>query len=149
MIFTDGNAIYIQYALQGKTDTSFDFNRQKYLERIHNYLNNWKNIKAELVEHANKIRQEFNPYASSLSILSDYLNRVDHEWLQNIAEEEYFFKSNIAGWIKDVRDAIDKVDESIDKIKKGFTDVSNIRTAVDELMDKYSGRGYFNYDQGN
>jgi hypothetical protein len=141
--------LYIEYVLQGRDGLAFDLNKRNYFERIKHSLSKWANVKSMLISHAIKITTEFNPNSSGFDLLSNYLHQNELEWLRETAQNEYSAYSNFANWVKHVEGALKKVDDEMTDIKKGVSDVVKLRMAVDDLMEIYSGRGYFNYDRCN
>lgn len=141
--------MYVEYVLQGKTDMDFDSKRKNYFERIRDSLRNWENIRNMLIGHAKKINAEFKPYAYGFSLLSNYLTKDDLAWLQDVVNAEYSLCARLDKWVEEVVKAINRVDEVKAKIKSGTSGTKELRSAVDELMEVYSGRGYFNYAEGN
>jgi hypothetical protein len=137
---------YAEAAIKGKSKEPFtDIDEQNDFDETKKRINGWPDLRIKILDHARKVNANFNPYSLGFSILHSYLSSADIIWLQKIVREDMIIRFRLDQWNNDVAQSIAQIDNELINIKEGKSTIKALRTATDNCMNIFSGRGYFNY----
>lgn len=136
---------YAEAAVKGVAKEYADPDEQADFEETKKRIDGWPALRTQMLEHAQKITSEFNPYVAGFEMLRFHLSSDDISWLQEIVKADMVSRFKLNQWQEDVAQSVRKIDSELIKVREGKSTVKELRSAADTLKDIFSGRGYFNY----
>lgn len=138
---------YADAAIKSMRKQYPDPDEQADFEETKKRIDGWPELKRQILDHAQKITSDFNPYAAGFKVLHSYLASDDITWLRDIVKADMVIRFKIDQWKRDMAQSANKIDDELINVRKGKTTIKDLRTVTDNLKDIFSGRGYFNYGE--
>jgi len=140
---TPGRSGYAEAAIKGMAKDVFPSDEQTDFEKTKARLDAWPEIKSNILRLSNRATTEFDPDSTGFDTLSSLMSEEDVQWLREVNRREIIDRYRLDQWKLDVECAVEMIDSVFNNIRTNKSTIEALRSAVDRLIDIFSGKGYF------
>ena len=140
---TPGRGGYAEAAIKGMTKDTFPSDEQTDFEKTKKRLDAWPEIKSKVLRLSNRATTGFDPDSTGFDILSSRMPEEDVQWLREVNRREIIDRYRLDQWKSDVECAVETIDSVFNNIRTNESTIAELQSAVDRLIDIFSGKGYF------
>jgi hypothetical protein len=140
---TPGRSGYAEAAIKGIAKDAFPLDERTDFQKTKERLDAWPEIKSKVLNLSNRVMTEFNPYLSGFDALSTFMSKDELQWFGEVIRYEVTDRCRLEQWKTDIESAVKKIDSEFNNIRTNKATIEELRSAVDNLIDIFSGKGYF------